>query len=67
MKKVFGIILTVLGGLMLLGSIVNAFTLYDLSDGHDLSTFLGGFAISALIGVGGLALLQKKKPTGRAD
>lgn len=60
MKKIIGIVLAILGLLGLLGGISNAFALYDLSDGHDLSKFVGGLALSALTLIAGVALVRKK-------
>jgi intracellular septation protein A len=62
--KIAGIILTVLGGLLILGSLVNIVTVYNSSDGHDVSKFFGGAGLAVVILVVGLILIQKsKKPS----
>lgn len=59
--KIAGYVLTVLGGLMVLGSLNTALTHYDLSSQHDLTKLLGGLGISALILVAGLSMVKKAR------
>ena len=59
--KIAGIVLTVLGGLMILGSLNVAFTKYDLNSSHDQSKSFGGFGISALVFVAGISLIMKSR------
>ena len=59
--KVLGVILTVLGSLMLAGGIRVAYTRYNLSQTHDLGKFVGGMAVSALLLLGGVVMLRKKR------
>ena len=57
--KVAGIVLAVVGGLMVLSGLNLALTKYDLHSSHDLSTLFGGLAVSALILLGGVAMILK--------
>ncbi len=57
--KIAGYVLTVLGGLMVLGSLNTAISTYNLNSQHDLGKLLGGLGISALMIVGGLSLVKK--------
>ena len=57
--KVAGIILTIVGGLLILGGLNTAFTQYDLHSSHDVSKFLGGLAVAVLILIGGVNLINR--------
>lgn len=57
--KATGIVLTVVGGLMLLSGISRAFTTHNLNLSHDVSKLAGGLGVSALILAAGIALIIK--------
>ena len=57
--KVAGIVLTIVGGLLILGGLNTAFTQYDFHSSHDVSKFLGGLAVGALILIGGVSLIKR--------
>ena len=57
--KVRGIVLTVAGALMVLGSVSLAIAAYDLKSSHDLSKLLGGLGVSAMILLSGVGLIIK--------
>ena len=59
--KALGVILAVLGSLLLAGGIRIAYTRYNLSATHDLGKFVGGMIGSALLLLGGVVLLRKKR------
>ena len=61
--KVAGIVLTVLGGMMVVSGVKVALTEYDLTSSHDLSKSLGAMGISALILLSGIALIIKANST----
>lgn len=60
--KVAGIVLTVLGGLMVLSGLNLALTKYNLNSSHDLSKLFGSLGVSALILIGGVAMIIKSGP-----
>ena len=59
--QVRGIVLTVVGALMLLGSVSLAIATYDLKSSHDLSKLLGGLGVSAMILISGVGLIIKSR------
>ncbi len=59
--KAAGIVLTIVGVLMLLSGINLAFTKYDLKSSHDLSKLFGGLGLSALVLLGGVAMIIKSR------
>jgi uncharacterized membrane protein len=59
--RIAGIILTVVGVLMLLSGVNLAFTKYDLKSSHDLSKLFGGLGVSAVILLGGVAMISKSR------
>ncbi len=61
--KVFGLILTLLGILLVAGGIRQAYLNYNLSQTHDLGKFIGGLAVSVVVLVIGLAcVLRRRSP-----
>jgi len=59
--KVLGIILTVLGGLLVLSGLNVALRQYNLNDSHDVSKAIGGLAFAVLIFAIGLGLVMKER------
>jgi hypothetical protein len=57
--NVIGMVLTALGGLMVLSAIRLAITTYDLNSSDDVSKLFGGFGISVLVLAGGVMLMRK--------
>lgn len=52
--KIFGIVLAVVGGLMVMSGLKLVFTEYDMSDTQDISKAVGSLAVSiAMIAAGG--------------
>jgi|GEM_PF-929212 len=58
-RKTGGIILTAIGGLMLLAALSNGLHDYNLHSSHDVSKFLGGLGLSTLVLTIGLMMLAK--------
>ncbi len=63
-KKVAGIVLSVLGGVILLGELSLALTKYDLRSTHDLNRLFFGLGIAVLIIVVGFKLINKPRTKG---
>jgi hypothetical protein len=57
--KAAGIVLTLLGGLMVISAIRLALTTYDLNSSHDVSKLFGGFGIAVLLLAAGVLLIRK--------
>jgi hypothetical protein len=57
--KTAGIVLTVLGGLMILSSVRLALTTYDLNSSHDVGKLFGGFGAAVLVLLGGVLFMRK--------
>ena len=57
--RVAGIVVAVLGGLMVVSGLSLALTKYDLNSSHDVSKLFGGLGFSALILLGGTAMIIK--------
>ncbi len=64
--KIAGIVVSVLGGLLLLSATNIALTQYNLSSTDDISKAMGGFAFAILVLALGLYLFQRGgKPTNK--
>jgi hypothetical protein len=59
--KAAGIVLTIVGVLMLFSGVNLALTKYDLKSSHDLSKLFGGLGLSALVLLGGVAMIIKSR------
>jgi hypothetical protein len=59
--KITGIILTVVGGLLVLSGLNVALTQYNLSDSHDVSKAFGGLGVAVVILAIGVSLLVKSR------
>lgn len=57
--RIAGIVVSVLGGLLLLSAGQIAVTQYNLSSTHDMSKSMGGFAFAILVLALGLYLFQR--------
>jgi hypothetical protein len=64
--RVVGIVVSILGGLLLLSSSKIALTQYNFSSPHAISKAMGGFAAAILVLALGLYLFQRGgKPTDK--
>ncbi len=59
--KAAGIVLTIVGALMLLSGVNLALTKYDLKSSHDLSKLFGSLGVSAIVLLGGVAMIIKSR------